>query len=79
MPLALKLGCPYSGAGCDIALVFIFLGIGLMAIFCGVTSYSDSLSIGVYLLFLSCGVLCLGCWWSFYVFRCHLLYFTSIS
>jgi hypothetical protein len=29
-----------------------------MAIFYGVTSYSGFLSIGVYLLFLSCGVVC---------------------
>jgi hypothetical protein len=25
----------------------------------------------VYLLFLHCGVVCLGCWWSFCVIRCH--------
>jgi hypothetical protein len=47
MPLALNIGCPSSGAGCDIALVFIFLCIGLIAIFCGVTSYSGFPSIGV--------------------------------
>jgi hypothetical protein len=29
VPLALKVGCPSSGAGCDIVLVFIFLCIGL--------------------------------------------------
>jgi hypothetical protein len=33
MPLALKVGCPSSGAGCDKALVFIFLCVGLMAFF----------------------------------------------
>jgi hypothetical protein len=48
MPLALKVGCPSSGAGCDIALGFIFLCFGLMAILCGVTSYFGFLSIGVY-------------------------------
>jgi hypothetical protein len=31
--LALKVGCPSSGVSCDIALVFIFLCVGLMAIF----------------------------------------------
>jgi hypothetical protein len=48
VPLALKIGCPSSGVGCDIALVFIFLCVGLMAIFCGVTFFSSFLSIGVY-------------------------------
>jgi hypothetical protein len=33
MPLAWKGGCPSSAAGCDIALVFIFMCVGLMAIF----------------------------------------------
>jgi hypothetical protein len=33
VPLALKVGCPSSGVGCDIVLVFIFLCVGLMAIF----------------------------------------------
>jgi hypothetical protein len=33
VPLALKVGCSSSGVGCDIALVFIFLCVGLMAIF----------------------------------------------
>jgi hypothetical protein len=32
VPLALKVSCPSSGVGCDIALVFIFLCVGLMAI-----------------------------------------------
>jgi hypothetical protein len=48
MPLGLKVGCPSSGARCDIALVVIFLCVGLMAIFCGLTSCSGFLSIGVY-------------------------------
>jgi hypothetical protein len=48
MPLALKVSCPSSGASCDIALAFVFLCVGLMAIFCGVTFYSGFLSIGVY-------------------------------
>jgi hypothetical protein len=46
--LALKVGCPSSGARCDIALVFIFLCVGLMTIFCGVAFYSGFLSVGVY-------------------------------
>jgi hypothetical protein len=32
VPLALKVSCPSSGVGCDIALVFIFLCVGLRAI-----------------------------------------------
>jgi hypothetical protein len=32
VPLSLKFGCPYSGAGYDIALVFMSLCVGLMAI-----------------------------------------------
>jgi hypothetical protein len=32
VPLDLKVCCPFSGAGYDIALVFIFLCVGLMAI-----------------------------------------------
>jgi hypothetical protein len=39
VPLALKVGCPSSGVGCHIALVFIFLCVGLMAIFCGVNVF----------------------------------------
>jgi hypothetical protein len=50
--LALKVGCPSSGVSCDIALVFIFLGVGLMAIYCGVTFFSSFLSIGVYFIVL---------------------------
>jgi hypothetical protein len=70
VPLGLKVGCPYSGAGCDIALVSIFLCVGLMAIFVvlRLTSFSFLL---MCILFLSHGVVCLGCWWSFCVFRCH--------
>jgi hypothetical protein len=63
--------CPSSGAGCDITYVSIYLCVGLMAISCRVTSYSGFFSVSVYLLFLSRGVVCLGCWWSFSVFRCH--------
>jgi hypothetical protein len=33
VPLALKVGCPSSCVGCDIALAFIFLCVGLMAFF----------------------------------------------
>jgi hypothetical protein len=40
VPLALKVSSPSSGAGCDIALGFIFLCVGLMAIFCGVKFFS---------------------------------------
>jgi hypothetical protein len=36
VPSALKVGCPSSGVGCDIALVFILLCVGPMAISCGV-------------------------------------------
>jgi hypothetical protein len=32
VPLVLKVGSPFSGVGCDIAFVFIFLYVGLMAI-----------------------------------------------
>jgi hypothetical protein len=48
LPLALKVVRSSSAAGCDIALVFIFQCVGLIAIFCGVMSYSGFLSIGVY-------------------------------
>jgi hypothetical protein len=53
VPLALKV----SGSGCDIVMVF-FLCVGLMAIFCGVTSYSGFFPIGVYFVVshLWCGV-----------------------
>jgi hypothetical protein len=45
VPLGFKVGCPSSGVGCDVALVFIVLCVGLMAIFCGVTFFSAFLSI----------------------------------
>jgi hypothetical protein len=32
VPLDLKVGCPSSDVGCDVALVFIYLCVGLMAI-----------------------------------------------
>jgi hypothetical protein len=48
VPLSLKVGCLSSGVSCDIALVFIFLCVGLLAIFCGVTFFSDFLPVGVY-------------------------------
>jgi hypothetical protein len=48
VPLGLKIGCPSIGACCDIALVFIFMYVDLMAIFCGVAFFSGFLSIGVY-------------------------------
>jgi hypothetical protein len=48
VPLAFKAGCPSSIVGCGIALIFIFLCVGLMIIFCGVTFFSDFLSSGVY-------------------------------
>jgi hypothetical protein len=47
VPLSLKVCCSYSGDGCGIALVFIFLCVGLMAVFCGVTFFSGFLSISV--------------------------------
>jgi hypothetical protein len=47
--LSLKVGCSYSVVGCDIALVFIFLCVGLMAIFFVVLRFSPvSFSVGVY-------------------------------
>jgi hypothetical protein len=33
LPLSLKVGCPSSGIGCEVALGFIFLCVGLMASF----------------------------------------------
>jgi hypothetical protein len=48
VPLSLKVGCACSGVTCVTALVFIFLCVGLMAVFCGVTFFSCFLSIGVY-------------------------------
>jgi hypothetical protein len=48
MPLASKVARPCSGVSCVIALVFIFLYVDLMAIFCGVTFFSAFLSTGVY-------------------------------
>jgi hypothetical protein len=71
VPLALKVVWPSNGVGCDVPLVFIFPCVGLMAIFCGVTFFSGFLSLVCILVFLSRGVVCLGCWWSFCVFRCY--------
>jgi hypothetical protein len=48
VPLPLKVGCASSGVGCDAALVYIFLYVGLMAIFCSVTFLSGFFPIGVY-------------------------------
>jgi hypothetical protein len=48
VPLVLKVGCPSIGTSCDVALVFIFLCVGLMVIFCGVTFSSGFLSNCVY-------------------------------
>jgi hypothetical protein len=48
VPLAFKVGHPCSGVSCVIALVFMFMCVGLMAIFCGVTFVSDFLSSGIY-------------------------------
>jgi hypothetical protein len=69
VPLALKVGYSSSGVGCDI--VVLFLCVGLIAVFCGVTFSLVSFLLVCILLFLSRGVVCLGCWWSFCVFRCH--------
>jgi hypothetical protein len=70
VPLALKDKLSVSGAGCDIALVFIFLCVGLMAVFCGVMSHSGFLSIGVYFVVSQswCGVS--GLLVEFWLFRC---------
>jgi hypothetical protein len=62
MPLALKVGCPSSGAGSNTALVFIFLYVGLMAIFVVIHLSPVSFLLVCILLFVSCGVVCLGCW-----------------
>jgi hypothetical protein len=48
VPLGFKVGCPFSDVGCDVPLVFIFLCVGLMAIFCGVAFLSCFLYIGAY-------------------------------
>jgi hypothetical protein len=48
MPLALKVKCPSSGSGCDIALVFIFLCVSLMAIFVVLRFPPVFFSAGVY-------------------------------
>jgi hypothetical protein len=48
VPLGFRVGCTSSDVACDVVLVFIFLCVGLMAIFCGVAFFSGFLSIGVY-------------------------------
>jgi hypothetical protein len=48
VPVGFKVGCPSSGVSCDVALVLIFLYVGLMAICCAVAFFSGFLSIGVY-------------------------------
>jgi hypothetical protein len=48
VPLGFKIGYPSSDVGCDVVLVFIFLCVGLIAIFCGAPFFSGFLSIGVY-------------------------------
>jgi hypothetical protein len=65
VPLALKVRCPSSGVGCDIPLVFIFLCIDVMAIFVVIRFSQVSFLLMCILLFLSLGVVCLGCWWSY--------------
>jgi hypothetical protein len=47
VPLGFKVGCPSSDVGSDVALVFIFLCVALMAISCRVAFFSGFLSIGV--------------------------------
>jgi hypothetical protein len=46
--LALKVGCLSSGVGCHVALVFMFLDVGLMAIFMVLRFSPAFFSIGVY-------------------------------
>jgi hypothetical protein len=42
VPLGFKVGSPSSGVGCDVALVFIFLCVGLMSVcVCVVMLISD--------------------------------------
>jgi hypothetical protein len=43
VPLGFKVGCASSDVDCDVDLVFIFLCVGLMAIFCGVVFFSGFL------------------------------------
>jgi hypothetical protein len=49
VPLGFKVDCASSDVGFDVALVFIFLCVGLMAVFffCGVAIFSGLLYIGV--------------------------------
>jgi hypothetical protein len=56
VPLALQVGCPSSGAGCDIAVVFTFLCVGLMAIFVVLRFSPVSFLLVCVLLFLVRGV-----------------------
>jgi hypothetical protein len=71
VPLALKVGRPCSGVTCVTVLVFIFLCVGLMAVFVVLRFSPVSFLVVCVLPFLSRGVVCLDCWWSFCVFRCH--------
>jgi hypothetical protein len=48
VPLGFKVGSPYSGVGCDVTLVFIFLCVGLMAIFVVLRLTPVFFSAGVY-------------------------------
>jgi hypothetical protein len=70
VPLALKVGCAPSGVGCDVALVFIYLCVGVMAIFVVLRFSPVSFVWCVFCCVLDV-VWCLGCWWSFCVFRCR--------
>jgi hypothetical protein len=65
MPLASKVSCASSAAGCDVALDFIFLCVSLMALFYTVAFFSGIFSIGVYFVVSQSwrGVMCLSCWW----------------
>jgi hypothetical protein len=58
VPLALKAGRPCSGVSCVIALVFIFLCVGLMSIFVVLRFSPVSFLLVCILLFLSRGVVC---------------------
>jgi hypothetical protein len=60
VPLALQVGCPSIGVDCDIALVFIFLCVGLMAIFVVLRFSPVSFLLVCILLFLSRGVVSLA-------------------
>jgi hypothetical protein len=69
VPLVLKVDCPSSGVSCDVALVFIFLCVGLMDFFFVLRFPPVSLLLVCILLFLSRDISAAG--GVFCVFRCY--------